>query len=291
MGRPNQRKKKRKFYGNRFTKKAAAVKPSPVARRFSAMKEAGLSSGNDVESTFSSIIMDNNFFDLIIQELRCDTCNVKSCVWEILSRFGFACKVRITCSECLAIVFEGFTSHRKDFGNDVNRKMADEDVTSDVEEQESASEEENSENKAAVETSSVLRPYYLNSRIIFAAQKTGIHMEKLNEFFSISGISGAISRGSYYSIFNEVAKTTTVFAQESMAKARTVVKNMMHSVSDESAKILSIAVSFDGSWQTRGLHSNYGIAFVREPVTNGGQEVVKVVVFSDFGVVLAHAFH
>ena len=179
MGRPKQRKTKHTFHGNRFTRVSEAVAQSPVERRFSVMKEASSSSVNDVESGFHSIVVDNGFLDKFAKKLECESCSATSCSWKLTSQYGFASKVRIYCSECDAIVLESFTSCRKDFGN---VHMLDGDAKSN-DEHESAIAEENS--SAVVQTCDTQRPYFLNSRIVFAAQKTGIHMERLNEFFNL----------------------------------------------------------------------------------------------------------
>ena len=44
-------------------------------------------------------------------------------------------------------------------------------------------------------------------------------------------------------------------------------KYAMDGFSPDASGILDIAVSFDGSWQTRGHHSNIGIGFVIDAST------------------------
>lgn len=100
----------------------------------------------------------------------------------------------------------------------------------------------------------------LSTSIIQASSQIGIGQRQLNIFASIIGLP-IINQRAYTSIFDKVFTQNECAHEELLKKSRQFVHDyhLRNGVTPNSDGCIEIAVSYDGSWMTKGFSSKYGI--------------------------------
>lgn len=223
--------KKRKFYGNRFTKKGLAPEAEPLPqpetdgltsaeRRIRIMRETidepTVSSLDDDEKM---LIVSYHLINSLVQLAKCGDCGDTGEIdWKLANRKGYAHQINVTCSQCGKELLKQYTSESKTIRSP---------------------------------TGKIHMHHQVNTRVIFAAQRNGVHLAKLTDLTNMAGIEGDIQRRAYSKILELVEEYSMEAGEQSLYQARKMLKSELNS-EDE---ITDICVSYDGTWQKRGHKS------------------------------------
>lgn len=122
-------------------------------------------------------------------------------------------------------------------------------------------------------------PFEINVLAARAVQSTGNGQTVLNDIFAAIGVShrGLHNKTYQHYLKSKLNPAATSACTENMAKCATSVKNVYRSLNFGNAG--NIAVSFDGTWHTRGHSSHIGVATVIELFSG---YVLDYVVLSNF---------
>ena len=109
----------------------------------------------------------------------------------------------------------------------------------------------------------------INKRLVTAAAMAGIGYTQLCQFFATLNLPKPMHKSTWHSKQLDVHKGVVRAADKHLELAATEVRRAYEVLGHmpDSDGILNIAVSYDGSWHTRGFRSHTGIASVIEVVT------------------------
>lgn len=207
---------------------------SDVKNEVSGVKQQNLEHSSlpqKIEDTIESpnyIIMDVNILSNLFSNLICSKCKTNSLCFVLGESYGFSHKIKIVCNGCSEVEKETFTSKRL--------------IQSD---------------------GTLMQSFDVNMRVVQAFLSFGRGYSALEIFCMYTNMHLMSSR-----VFNRykkmLHKSVTVSSEKSMAKIRNDVREE-YGVSGDA--VADIAVSFDGTWLTRGHTSQIGVGCVIDILT------------------------
>ena len=111
-------------------------------------------------------------------------------------------------------------------------------------------------------------PYTINHLAVLAAREGGINQTGLVRLTTMMNVKGGLHHKTFSSI-SDTIKHKLVYgtAYDPLHEAHSVVHRVYRDIYGEHEGPLQLSVSYDGSWETRGFNSPYGVGFVIEVIT------------------------
>lgn len=112
------------------------------------------------------------------------------------------------------------------------------------------------------------QPYTINRLAVLAAREGGINQTGLVRLTTLMNVKGGIHHKTFSRISDTIQqKLVYGTAYNTLLEAHSIVHRVHRDVYGEHDGPLKLAVSYDGSWKTRGFHSPFGVGFVIEMLT------------------------
>ena len=110
--------------------------------------------------------------------------------------------------------------------------------------------------------------FLINHLSVLAAREGGVNQTGLVCLTTLMNIMGGLHSKTFNSISDRLKqKLVYGIAYDALVEAHENVRREHEEIYGESNGHLQLAVSYDGSWKTRGFHSLFGIGFVIEVLT------------------------
>ena len=112
------------------------------------------------------------------------------------------------------------------------------------------------------------QPFLINRLSVLAAREGGVNQTGLVRLTTLMNIKGGLHSKTFSSI-SDMLKQKLVYgtAYDALVEAHENVRRVHQEIYGESNGPLQLAVSYDGTWKTRGFHSLFGVGFVIEVLT------------------------